>query len=248
MPTEFDRTRFEEAYPPGIEHNWWHVARNRIIARFLGKHVPRRAGLLEVGCGSGIVTCHLHGQGWTVSGVDLGTPTNGLQCPDRLTLGQDAVQLPLDQRLAVGALLFFDVIEHIEDAPAFLRTMLEAFPNAGQVVVTVPARKELWTTFDDHYGHFRRYDRPLLEETFTKSGLRQTAGGYFFHGLYAAILLNILVRGRKRNIVFKATGTGTASVVNNLLGRCFDLESRVLPGSLRGSSIIAVAERNGRPS
>ncbi len=241
--TRFDRDQFAGAYPPGIERSWWHVARNRTIARRINANLPRGARLLEVGCGTGIVTCYLHDLGWDVTGVDLGEPRSGLRCPDRLILGQDATDLPEQQRLGVDALLLFDVIEHVADAPAFLRTMLASFPNVRWVVVTVPARKELWTTFDDHFGHFRRYDRSMLRDEFARSGLRTTHNAYFFHALYGAIGLNNLLRGRKRAIAFRAPARGFASMMNRSVGTLMALGGMLLPGALAGSSIIAIGER-----
>ncbi len=245
--TRFDRDQFAEAYPPGIERSWWHVARNSIISRTLAKHIPRQVDLLEIGCGTGVVTCYLREKKWKVTGVDLGEPRQGIRCPQHLLLGQDATRLPEEHRLAVGALLLFDVIEHIQDAPTFLQGILAAFPNAGHVVVCVPARSELWTTFDDHFGHFRRYDHPMLQEEFARAGLRMVSSAYFFHALYGAIGLNNLLRGRKRNIVLNAPAPGLATSMNGFIGRLFSAEAALLPGALVGSSIIAVGQRSAHP-
>jgi SAM-dependent methyltransferase len=241
--TEFDHDQFGEAYPPGIERSWWHVARNGVIAGTFARWIPRDARVLEVGCGTGIVTEHLRDRDWNVTGVDLGEPKAGLHASGHLLLGTNALELPVDLREGFGALVLFDVIEHIGDAPAFLRTLLDAFPNARHVVITVPARQELWTSFDDHFGHFRRYDRRMLREEFSACGLVTDQIGYFFHGLYPAIVMNNLLRGRKRNIRFSASAPGAASSVHAWLGSIFALEARLLPAALPGSSIIAVARR-----
>jgi SAM-dependent methyltransferase len=241
--TEFDRDQFAEAYPPGIERSWWHLTRNRVIADAIARHVPRDRRIIEVGCGTGIVTSYLRDHGWNVTGVDLGVPKAGLHAAEHLRLGIDATELPGDERSAFGAICLFDVIEHVADAPGFLRTLLEAFPNAREVVVTVPARQELWTSFDDHYGHFMRYDRSLLHNAFNQAGLDPVEVRYFFHGLYPAIALNNLFRGRKRNIRFSAPSPGLATRVNAAIASIFTWESRALPDSLAGSSIIGVAKR-----
>ncbi|HRH37310.1 MAG TPA: class I SAM-dependent methyltransferase [Flavobacteriales bacterium] len=241
--TEFDHDQFDEAYPPGIERSWWHVARNRTIVRVLKSHVPRNASILEIGCGTGIVTRQLREAGWNAKGVELGAPKNGLHVPEHLFLSTDAFALPENVRTGIDTLVLFDVIEHIEDAPAFLRALLGAFPNAQRVAVTVPARKELWTTFDDHFGHFRRYTRPMLRAEFSAAGLATEHVSYFFHALHPAIALNNLLRGRERNIRFHAPALGSASTINGMVGRLFAWESQLLPGALPGSSIIAVGRR-----
>ena len=241
--TEFDGDQFIEAYPPGIERSWWHVARNRVIADTLATHLPRSTKALEVGCGTGIVTAYLRARQWDVTGIDLGSPKSGVLAPEHLLLGLDATTLPQDLRDTFTALLLFDVIEHVSDAPAFLRSLLAAYPNVRHVVITVPARKELWTTFDDHFGHFRRYDRPILRNELTQAGLNAERIAYFFHGLYGAIGVNNLLRGRKREVRFSAPTVGLASKINAVMGSLFALEARLLPSALIGSSLIAVAHR-----
>lgn len=237
----FDPTRFEQAYPQGIERSWWHIARNRVIGRAIDKYLSKGAFAIEVGCGTGVVTDYLRRHGVDVTGVELGHPRTPALCPEHQMLGQDAILLPQEMRVRCTALLLFDVIEHMADAPAFLRNLLAAYPNAHHVIVTVPARKELWTTFDSHFGHFRRYDRAMLRDELEQAGLKVDCAAYFFHGLYPAIMVNNLLRGRKRNVRFDAPAHGLPSAFNRILGTLFAWEARMLPKSLIGSSLIAVA-------
>lgn len=242
--TEFDRDQYAEAYPPGIERSWWSRARNAVITAAFRKHVPRTARILEVGCGTGIVTAHLRALGWEVTGVDLGHPVRGLHAEGHLLLGTDVFAIPAQQRGTYTVLALFDVLEHLEDPEGFLRRLLDHYPNAGTVIATVPARQELWTSFDEHYGHHRRYDPATLRSTLDAAGLRPVHVRYFFHALYPAIVLNNLVRGRKRNIHFTAPAPGAASVLNAIVARAFAWEAVLLPGVLPGSSLLAVAKRN----
>lgn len=241
--TEFDHEQFDEAYPPGIERSWWHVARNTVIRRHFAAHVPRRSQVLEIGCGTGIVTAHLRNAGWNVTGVDLGKPNADARVRQHLLLGTDALTLPEELRRSIDTLAMFDVIEHIEDPRSFLRALLKAYPNVRRVVVTVPARKELWSTFDDHYGHFRRYDRPMLRDHLGDVGLRTHVMGYFLHSLFPVIRFNNLLRKNTRNIRLKAPARGPVSMVHWILGKVIALDQVLLPGGWRGSSLIAVAER-----
>jgi hypothetical protein len=158
-------------------------------------------------------------------------------------LGTDALELPSDVRDGFQAIAMFDVIEHVPDAPSFLRSLLSAFRNASHVIVTVPARKELWTSFDDHFGHYRRYNRAMLRSEFSASGLRTTYAGYFFHALHPAIVINNAWRGRRRNIRFQAPAPGIASSAHAALGALFAWEQWLVPGGVPGSSIIAAARR-----
>ena len=241
--TEFDRDQFDEAYPPGIERSWWNLARNHVIRRAFTQHVPADAKVLEVGCGPGIVTAHLRSAAWDVTGVDLGSPlARGVLAGDHLMLGTNALELPAGVRDRFTALALFDVIEHVSDAPSFLTALMKAFPNVRQVVVTVPARQELWTSFDDHYGHFRRYDRRMLRMEFAAVGLHPERIDYFFHGLYPAIAINNVFRGRTRAIRFDPPRPGFQSWIHAVIASAFAAESRLFPGSWVGSSILGIAQ------
>ncbi len=241
--TAFDNDHLQDAYPAGIERSWWHVARNRVIARAFQRHIGKHEQVLEVGCGTGIVTSALRERGWNVTGVDLAGRDVASRRDSHLLLGVDALTLPHTLREGITVLALFDVIEHIQDAPAFLRSLLTAYPNTRQVVITVPARTELWTTFDDHYGHFRRYDRAMLRSECEAIGLRIDRLAYFFHALHPVILLNNLVRGRERATRFHAPESRLSIALNTCVGRLFALEAALLPGSLVGSSVIVVARR-----
>lgn len=241
--TDFDLRQYDEAYPAGIERTWWQVARKAIVARAFEGAIARTEQVLEVGCGTGILTSHLREMGWEVTGVELGAPQHGLLAPEHLMLGRDACDLPGGFRERITVLALFDVIEHVADAPAFLRNLLSAYPNAHRLVLTVPARQELWTTFDDHFGHFRRYDRDSLLGELSAAGLSVIWSSYVFHGLYVAIRLNNLLRGRKRAIRFHAPSPGVPAALNSIIGKAFSMEARLLPAGLPGSSIICVAQR-----
>ncbi len=102
---------------------------------------------------------------------------------------QDCLHLDAEFRRSVDALLLLDVLEHIEDDVGFLRAIGDGFPNSRALIVTVPARAELWSNYDTHYGHFRRYDRPTLATTLEAGGFTLRHQRYFFQELYLPMLL-----------------------------------------------------------
>lgn len=245
--TEFSSDQFAGVYPPGIERSWWQVARQQEILRAFSLQVPKTSRVLEIGCGTGIATAKLRAAGWDVVGVEVGTPGGSAADQEFLFLGTDAFDLSEELRHGFDTLVLFDVIEHLADAVGFLSRLAEFFPRAFRLVVTVPARQELWTNFDDHYGHFRRYNRSMLKKELDASGFRPHYLGYFFHSLYLAIGCNNLLRGRIRQLRVYPPTTTIEVVSNRLLGRIMALESRCLPRFILGASILAVAHRDRRP-
>lgn len=70
----------------------------------------------------------------------------------------------------IDAIVSSNVIEHIEDDVATLRTMHSLLRPGGAVGLYVPARPELYGSLDHAVGHYRRYTRPELVEKLTRAG------------------------------------------------------------------------------
>jgi ubiquinone/menaquinone biosynthesis C-methylase UbiE len=65
--------------------------------------------------------------------------------------------LPPDRRF--DALLYIDVLEHIEQDSEELERAATLLKPGGSLIVLSPAHQWLYTAFDQSIGHFRRYDR-----------------------------------------------------------------------------------------
>lgn len=129
-----------------------------------------RGNVLEVGAGIGATTGHLC----------TGTETSWLCLePDpelfhSLEQKIAAHELPgicramkgITADLADGtkfdAILYIDVIEHIEHDVAELMRAATLLAPGGHLIVLVPANQSLYSAFDKAIGHFRRYDKKRL--------------------------------------------------------------------------------------
>jgi SAM-dependent methyltransferase len=60
-------------------------------------------------------------------------------------------------------ILYIDVLEHIEDDRGELARAATLLRPGGVLIVLSPAHQWLYSPFDAAIGHFRRYDRPMLE-------------------------------------------------------------------------------------
>jgi SAM-dependent methyltransferase len=243
--TAFTADDFVESYPPGIERHYWYRARNRIVARKLRAVLRPGSRVLDVGCGPGITVDHLRRAGIDCAGVEPGRPRpiNDAVVPF-LVGGVSPFDLPPAPRGSYSLLLLLDVLEHLPAPGDFLRDCLRAFANAAHVFVTLPARMEIWSSYDEHDHHYRRYTLPSLAELAEGAGLRVVDSGYFFHALYAAARVAGLVT-RRRSHRF---ATPRPVFAHAALGWSLALEETIVPGAIPGSSLYALLERRHAPT
>jgi len=130
-----------------------------------------RGRVLEVGAGIGGTTrslCDGSQTDWLCVEPDAALAS-------RITEMTAQKELPAICRLHVGtledlpategdfdAILYIDVIEHIEDDAAELRRAYARLVPGGAILIIVPAHQWLFSPFDKAIGHFRRYSRPML--------------------------------------------------------------------------------------
>lgn len=230
----YSAQQFQDNYAPGMERHWWSRSRANIICRALsGFHGDT---ILDVGCGPGIIVRHLRKAGYECFGCDLGSPTVFHEVQDTVWIGTEAAALGRGFRDSVSVVLLLDVLEHLSEPNQFLINLLTAFPNLKAVIVTVPARQELWSAWDQHFGHYRRYDRHSLFSLCKDSGLRPLKLRYFFHAVYPALLVVARFIGRSTQSKVQKPN----SLLNILLTQVFTLEARLPIGRIFGSSLLAV--------
>ena len=234
--TTFKADQYEDAYPQGIERYFWHIARNAIIARYLRRSELDTKSLLEIGCGRGIVIEYLRARGIDCIGCELAHVSVPVELRGFVHAETDFADLAAEHRNRVEGVLLCDVIEHLTDPVAFLRGVREKLPALTGILVTAPARQELWSEWDRHYGHFRRYDLPLLRKTLAQAGFKPQHAGYFFHSLYPPALL--LRGGKLRSTSIKAP---SAAGLHRIVGKAFQIEEMLLPSGFPGTSAIMTA-------
>ena len=153
------------------QHPWWE-ARARLVARLIQLKLGRgKRRVLDVGCGWGVTLAYLEAQGHDVTGLDVGrSALQMLDSPDRHLILGDIERGPLPES-AIGSfdvVLALDVLEHLDYDTAALKNLAQLVRPGGLVVVTVPARPDLWSEFDEIQGHRRRYVKEQLVGLFSK--------------------------------------------------------------------------------
>ncbi|HTE26581.1 class I SAM-dependent methyltransferase [Flavitalea sp.] len=70
--------------------------------------------------------------------------------------------LPVKSRF--DAIMYIDVIEHIENDAAELEQAYKLLADGGHLIVLVPAHQYLYNEFDKAIGHYRRYNKAMLKK------------------------------------------------------------------------------------
>ncbi|MCH9670752.1 MAG: class I SAM-dependent methyltransferase [Gammaproteobacteria bacterium] len=239
--TEFSDTQYDHAFPDGVEEHWWFLARGRILSNAVRAFCGENASLLEVGCGRGVVVKNLRDGGMACTGVELAQVKPIAAVQSHVRCGIDATDLPVGEREGYDTLLLLDVIEHLPDPVSFVQSLFQAFPNARRLVITVPARQELWSNYDEFFGHFRRYSLPMTSEFGAELGWETVRNEYFFHSVYLpARLLTRL--GLTRSTQFVAP-RGLARWAHRLIAMSMRMDHALVPGSWVGTSVLTCLQK-----
>jgi len=235
--TAFEQEQYDLAYPDGIENHFWNLSRNNIILRKLKN--KKQSKILDIGCGRGITVEYLRNEGFDCYGCDISSgKAISKNISQYLSFKQDAFDLDIDLRKSIDTILLLDVVEHLEDVETFINKLLHSFHNLSYLIITVPARQELWSNYDVFYGHYLRYNNNTLKSQLIKCDLSITKTSYFFKALYLPSLLLMILK-KKRSLIINAPKTMFQIIAHKALAMFFFLEEWILPNKLIGTSLLA---------
>jgi len=151
-----------------------------------------------------------------------------------------SIALAAREERDVETVVSLNVLEHLEDDVLALRHMAALLPPGGRVVLFVPALETLYGSLDRLAGHFRRYDRALLERRFAAASLRPVAFRFFnMVGAVGWFMNGCLIPQTRLDA---SAMNGQARFYDRfVVGLASAIERRVEPPF--GQSIIGVAER-----
>jgi len=135
------------------------------------------------------------------------------------------------REFAPDSVVFLNVLEHIEDDRAVLRSLMETVPAGCRVIILVPYNMSLYSDFDRELGHFRRYGENELEGKMRDAGFEVDTQFYFNKfGVIAWYIANTI--GKQKAL------TPFQLRVYNFLTPIFKILDQVLPTS--GLSTVVV--------
>ncbi len=211
--------------------HWWFAGRRRVLAAAIrGMRLPANARILELGSGTGGNFAFLSGFGG-VSAVEMNETAREIS----QARGQGAAvhhgmlpdNLPFEGHV-FDLVCLFDVLEHIEEDDATLRTIRGLLAPGGRALITVPAHPSLFGPHDIALHHKRRYTRAQLAAKLRAAGLRVQKLSFMNMALApCAFALRWLDRLRGAR---QASGTSIPPApVNTLFTWMFSAEAWVLP-------------------
>jgi SAM-dependent methyltransferase len=171
--------------------SFWFRHRNRCIVAAVRAFPPPDGGtIFDIGGGNGFVARGLLDAGFDTVLLEPGTAgAHNAQrrgVPQIICATTETAQLRDDSLPAVG---LFDVIEHIEDDVAFLKSLRAKLRRGGRLYATVPAYQALWSKDDVHAGHFRRHTRDSIARTIASAGFETDFATHIFRPLPLPIFL-----------------------------------------------------------
>lgn len=100
----------------------------------------------------------------------------------------------LPERDKYDAILYIDVIEHIENDRAELDAVCKRLKPHGKLIILAPAHNWLFSPFDAAIGHYRRYNKPMMRKVIP-DGLKPTFLHYLDSvGMLASLANRLLLR------------------------------------------------------
>ncbi|MFN3388837.1 MAG: class I SAM-dependent methyltransferase [Allosphingosinicella sp.] len=185
------------------ERHWWYRARRRILADLIAREIalPQNARILEIGCGTGHNLEMLRAFG-RVDGIEIDGAARAVAAR---RLGHAILDAPLPAlpgvpERAYDLVAILDVLEHVEEDVAALRSIARRLKPGGRILITVPAFPWMWSAHDEVNHHKRRYTRAALRKAVAEAGLKIEMLSWFNSLLFplaAAARLAGRVTGKK---------------------------------------------------
>jgi SAM-dependent methyltransferase len=253
----FNPSAFEFLFTMEQKH-FWHIGRREIILDVLRRNIPNlaRSRMLEMGCGNGSVLAYLKQKGINIEGGDISLQALRF-CQHRVGFEGlyhvDILALPFHNDFDIIGI--FDVLEHIDNDEKALAQINQALKPTGSIMLTVPAHKFLWSYFDVHSRHRRRYNKGELATKLERNGFTVKKMSYYMFFLFPLLAVIRLIgnvfhgkKDEKQNI--KAyLEVRTIPIINEVFLGLLKLEKQLvryldLPF---GASLLVLAEKtNGK--
>ena len=227
---------YKEQFPDGIEYHYWNVARFKIINQLIKKIAITIKGI-SIGCGIGVDVKLLRDYDIDVIGVE---PSNRKPIESmKKYIKTDSSSLLVDN---YNTVFLLEVLEHLKEPKKMLDDIIKSYTNLQYIIITVPARSEIFSNYDIEVGHEKRYNLEDIECLAKALGIEVVFNKYIFNILYLFTYIWLMIF-KKRPTIMKAPKVHMRKL-HNILGSIIALENKLFPSLLYGSSIISILRVN----
>jgi SAM-dependent methyltransferase len=245
----YDDAYFAELYTLEAR-NYWFRARNALLTWAMRKYFHAARVFLEIGCGTGFVLAgfarampQLSMHASEVSSTGL--PFAAQRVPQAALFQMDARAIPFADHFDVIGM--FDVLEHIEEDVTVLGEARRALRAGGGLIITVPQHRFLWSVYDEHAHHVRRYAATELRAKVLKAGFRIVMMTSFVSLLLPLMALSRRLPQKRAAAYDVLAELRVSRFANFLLESVLAVERGLIRLGLRfpvGGSLLLVAQRN----
>ncbi|ALM10236.1 MAG: SAM-dependent methyltransferase [Candidatus Peribacter riflensis] len=226
------------------ERHWWFLGRRDIFRALLTRVLPpfRERLILDVGCGTGGNTAAFN-RLYTCVGIDPSLDAVSFarqRFPGIEFRHGYAPQDCRDLLERADAVLFLDVLEHVQDDFSLVSQLLAAMKPGAYLLMMAPGDPELWGPHDRGFEHERRYSLPRFRMLWEGLSVEECVCSALNARLHPiAKLSRLFSRLRGRSLGPGQTDLSLPSApVNALLRWIFGGEAR---------RIVRAWEKRGRP-
>ena len=138
---------------------FWHRLRWRLVRQYLPVDAPFE--LVDVGAGAGLLGTFLK-RDRPQATYRFVEPLSSLRHSLRERYGDDADAGDAATYGSARFVTLLDVLEHQDDDREFLSALVGKMAGGSTLLLTVPARSNLWSQWDVALGHVRRYEKATL--------------------------------------------------------------------------------------
>jgi SAM-dependent methyltransferase len=210
---------------------------NAWLVRMVLDHVRPGARVLDFGAGSGTFADLIRRGGADLTCIEPDQTLRLMLQRQGFTTYAEPSEMPADHQFDV--IYSLNVLEHIEDDGAAVRTLSGRVCPGGVLLIYVPAFAVLYTAMDRRVGHVRRYRLRALTDLVRNAGLQVVQAKYVDCLGYAATLIYRFLGDRTGAINLRALKAYDRLVfpVSRRLDRLF--------GRLFGKNALVVSRRVG---